>query len=175
MLEIRKITLDSPDFSEAKRLYEDSFPANERRAFEPLVTDATGHAETLGFYDGGAFVGFASLLLVGDIAHIIYFATEEKLRGRGCGSSALAAMHARYDGSRVIVDVERERVGAENNEIRRRRRAFYLRNGYEPTQVRYNWRGDDYEILSHGGDVSGEEFGNFYRTLDNETECLAEY
>lgn len=175
MLEIREITMDSPDFAEAKRLYEDSFPANERRAFEPLVSDTTGHAETLGFYDGDVFVGFASLLLVDDIAHIIYFATEESLRGKGYGSSALSAMHERYADKRVIVDVEVERVGAENNEIRRRRRAFYLRNGYEPTKVRYNWRHDSYEILSHGGEVSGEEFGRFYRTLDRETDCLAEY
>ncbi len=175
MFETREITINSPDLPEIKRLNEASFPENERRELEPMLLDGTGHGEVLGFYDDGKFVGFACLLLVGDIAHIVYFAVEESLREHGYGTQALKAMHSRHAGKRVIVDVEAEREDAPNNEQRRRRRAFYLRNGYEPTEVRYNWRNDDYQILSFGGQVTGREFGHFYRTLDRETEHLAEY
>ena len=66
---------------------------------------------------------------------------------------------------REAVDIEREVPGCEENEIRRRRKNFYLRNGYSETEVRYRWQDEAYEILVSGGTLSGEDFGNFWKAL----------
>ena len=68
-------------------------------------------------------------------------------------------------GRRIIVDIEREVPDCEENEIRRRRKNFYLRNGFYETEVRYRWQDEAYEILVFGGELSNEDFGNFWKAL----------
>ena len=78
------------------------------------------------------------------MVHIIYFAVEEALRGRGLGSRILEEMRRANPGKRLLVDIEEPFGAAPNNAQRLRRRDFYLRCGYRETAVRYPWRGVDY-------------------------------
>ena len=112
VLQLRKITRRSPELPEALRLYESAFPANERWGIERVLDDATGISEMFGFYEAGALAGFAILLNWGDMAHIIYFAVEENMRGRGVGSEALRLIRALKPGRRLLVDIERHRPDA---------------------------------------------------------------
>lgn len=168
MLTLRPITSENGNLEEVRRLYTAAFPAVERRPLEPLLAGGQDYVETLGFYTGEQFIGFACLLFAGDIAHLIYFATEEALRNRGYGSSALTAMGERYPGRRIIADLEKVRPDLPEaaNALRARRRNFYLRNGFAPTEVTYRWRGELYEILARGGAVTNAEFDGFWKTID---------
>ena len=87
------------------------------------------------------------------------------MRGKGLGAKALAAIGRIKSKMRIIVDIEREVPGCEENEIRRRRKNFYLRNGYSETEVRYRWQEESYEILVSGGKLCKEDFGNFWKAL----------
>lgn len=153
------------DVPMVRALYERAFPVNERRPLGPLLNDATGHAKVLAAYDGEGFCGFVCILQWADIVHIIYFAVEEKQRGKGLGSAILQAVHQANPQKRVIVDIEEPDSSAPNNPQRVKRRAFYLHNGYAETKIRYRWLGTDYLILSHGGDMTDEEFGQFWDAL----------
>lgn len=166
MLTIRKVTPTTENINEIKRLYKDSFPQNERRNFDNLMTMGNGKSEIIALYDGDIFCGFVSLLNGNVISHIIYFAIEEELRGHGYGSDALKVIHEYQSGRRVIVDIEQETETAPNNEQRRRRKQFYFRNGYAETEIKYNWRNEDYEILSFGGNVTEEEFEAFWEEFE---------
>lgn len=146
-------------------LYERAFPANERRPLGPLLTDTTGHSKVLSAYCGDGFCGFVCILEWADIVHIIYFAVEENLRGHGLGSEILQAVHHDNPHKRVIVDIEEPDSSVPNNKERIRRKAFYLHNGYAETGIRYNWLRTDYVILSHGGNMTDEEFGQFWDAL----------
>ena len=168
MLTIVPVTDESNDLAEIRRLYLSAFPANERRRFRDLVDDPSGGSELVTLYDGELFCGFACFLNALDISHIIYFAIEENLRDRGYGSAALKAIGEYKRGRRILVDIELETPSAVNNDQRRRRKSFYLRNGYKQTPVRYHWRGEDYEILSTGGNITDEEYENFWETLYGE-------
>lgn len=163
---MKNITENHPDMGELIALYERSFPANERRPARMLFDSLGGHRETVAFYEDGRFLGFAVLLNCNGIAHIIYFAVEEAARNQGLGSRALAAIHQAKRGERVIVDIERENKTCANPQQRERRKRFYLRNGYQETDVKYRWHGEDYEILSYGGNLTEAEFGNFWDTLE---------
>lgn len=140
-------------------------PKNERRPFKSLFTHPEGSCESLALYDGDLFCGFACLLNGNDISHIIYLAIQEELRDRGYGSMALSAIHRHKDGRRIMVDIELETKTASNNPQRRRRKDFYLRNGYEQTTIRYRWQREDYEILSFGGQVTEDEYEAFWHQL----------
>ena len=105
-----------------------------------------GH-DFVGFYDKEEnFCGFARLLTYGGITHILYFAIDEQYREHGYGSEALKLMHTLYPKNRFIADLELDIPTAEIEPQRHLRRAFYLRNGYTPSEVRYDWQGEQYEI-----------------------------
>ena len=154
-------------------LYERSFPENERRPLGPLMDDESGAAELLALYDDGMFVGFACVLCWRDIRHIIYFAVEESLRGRGYGAQTLKQLY--LPGRRLIADVEEVTEGAPNAAQRARRIEFYRRCGFERSSVRYNWRAEEYVILSRGGDITPREFGEFWRGVDEMNPEMAQY
>ena len=166
MLRAVHMTSESRDIDKMQGLYERAFPANERRPFSDMMASLNDNLDALGFYDGDEFCGLAFLLNCRDISHIIYLAIDEKLRGHGYGSQALQIVHGMKKGMRIIVDIERDDVPSHNQSQRSRRKRFYLRNGYSETEVRYNWRGEAYEILSCGGQVTDDEFDDFWRTLD---------
>lgn len=161
----RRIGKSSNELDKIEKLYIESFPENERFSFDKMIKNESGHYETFAFYQNNAFCGFAIFLNSGDISHIIYFATLPELRGKGLGAKALAALRRIKKDMRIIVDIEREMPDCTENEIRRRRKNFYLRNGYEETEIRYRWQDESYEILSNGGEVTREDFGNFWKSL----------
>lgn len=165
MFVTRRIGARSADLGKIKKLYEEAFPENERFSFSMMIKNESGHYETFGFYKDGDFVGFAILLNSGDISHILYIATISSMRGKGLGTKALGALGRIKKGMKIIVDIERELPGCEENELRRRRKNFYIRNGYEETEIRYRWQDESYEILSLGGRISREDFGNFWKRL----------
>ena len=167
MNELRLIPADrtSSFFPALDALMNRAFPENERVPMEHLLRQDDGH-EMLAIMQGDAFAGFISLLTHGDICHILFFATEEHLRGQGIGAHALAILREMKPGLRIIADLEACVDSAPDLSMRQRRIAFYYRCGFENTPVGYRWRGEDYVILSNGGNVTDEEFWNFWKAYD---------
>lgn len=162
MLTIHPLTIHSPHVSAAQALYERAFPENERRDFSAMLTDASGVCDFVTLEQDDLFAGFACTLCCIGIAHIIYFAVEESLRGKGLGSQILSMLHERYAPQRVIVDIERCGDLYPDNAQRLARKAFYLRAQYRENPVFYRWQEEDYEVLSYGGAITYEEFCQFW-------------
>ncbi|MDD2955803.1 MAG: GNAT family N-acetyltransferase [Oscillospiraceae bacterium] len=139
-----------------------SFPANERMPLSTLLHRGGDASCFLAFYDGEEFCGFISLLTWRDITHILFFAMEETLRGKGYGSRALELVQERFAGQRIIADLEKEDGLAVNAGQRRSRKHFYLRHGYHESGISYRWREESYEILIRGGEISEAEFDEFW-------------
>lgn len=158
----------SKDLAKVKALYYRSFPKNERRSFPELIENRLGNTEVVSFYDDENFVGMACILNSPDISHVIYLAIDESLRGRGYGSKALELLHRSKSGKRVMVDIEVPDATAENAKQRIMRKKFYLRAGYDETPVKYEWRHENYEILSFGGQITEAEYEQFWKDLRKE-------
>ena len=170
MLSMKLIGNTPEELKKAKTLYYRAFPKNERRSFPELVENRFGSTETFCFYDGETFVGMACLLNSPSISHIIYLAVDESLRGYGYGSRALDLLHQSKSGKKIMVDIEVPDEQAENAEQRKKRKKFYLRAGYEETPVKYEWRQENYEILSFGGQISEAEYDGFWEDLHAQAE-----
>ena len=165
-----KLLGDTPEsVKKAKALYYRAFPKNERRSFPELAENRLGGTEIFCFYDAELFVGMACLLNGQEISHIIYLAIDESLRGHGYGSKALELLHQSKPGKKIMVDIEIPDEQAENAKQREKRKKFYLRAGYEETPIKYEWRHENYEILSFGGQVSEEEYDGFWEDLRKQT------
>ena len=161
-LELIRIREDSPLLPEVTKLYLSAFPANERRPLKVLLADQSDASEVMAVCDDGCFVGLVILLTWRDITHIIYFAVIDALRERGYGSHILQMVQETHPGQRIIADVEAPNNDADNNLQRERRIAFYERNGFLPTEIRYTWRQENYIIVAANGMVSEEEFEAFW-------------
>ena len=64
-----------------------------------------------------------------------YFAVREDLRGKGYGQQILTVMMEKYKGQSCVLDMESPTQDCDNIEQRKRRHAFYLRNGFRDTKV----------------------------------------
>ena len=175
MLTLKPVTNHSRDLARIVKLYEQSFPANERRPLDALLQDSTGSSDFLAFYRGDTFIGFACLLTWQDLSHILYFAIDAAQRGKGYGSEALALLRTLKPNHRILADLEADDPSAPNDEQRKKRRQFYLRNGYAASEVRYRWRQESYEILVHGGTVTPPEFEAFWQHFEETNSALAQY
>ena len=170
MLSMKLISNTSEELKKTKALYYRAFPKNERRSFPELVENRFGGTEVFCFHDGETFVGMACMLNTPTISHIIYLAVDESLRGNGYGSKALELLHQSKPGKKIMVDIEVPDEQAENAEQRRMRKKFYLRAGYAETPVKYEWRKENYEILSFGGQISVAEYDDFWKNLRKQSE-----
>lgn len=165
-LSLTPLTPAHPDLPRAMALMARSFPENERLPAAFLLDPGDGSRDFLAIREGETLCGFLSLLSWRDITHIMFFAVEEDRRGQGIGARALHLLRERRPHARIIADVEADSPAAPNHAQRLRRRQFYLRCGYAPTGIHYAWRGDSWDILSSGGDVTEAEFRAFWRHFD---------
>ncbi|MEG1650364.1 MAG: hypothetical protein RR287_01000 [Oscillospiraceae bacterium] len=148
-----------------KKMYEDAFPFEERKPFWMIRRLCKkGSVEILtNFGDEVDF--FAVSAICGDMVLIDYFAVNDSLRGRGVGSCAIAAFADRYRGKRLFLEIEAPEPLGDEYEIKRRRKDFYLRNGFESADIFAMVFGVKMELLTYGCRISYDEYRKLYRNV----------
>ena len=165
MLKYIPINSQSKDLHIIEDLYIKSFPENERSPFHLLLDDTTKCSEIFALYDKNIFCGFISLLTYKDISHIIYLAINKSKRNTGYGSKLLRLLNSLKPNHRIIADIESPNENCENKTQRIKRKQFYINNNFITSNVKYNWRGETYEILINNGKISDKEFWNFWEEI----------
>ena len=152
MLKTVQINSGNADNVELRRLYETAFPAQEQIPYDDLIhlLDAMDIDYTA-FYDDETLVGLMIVLRLPRYNWAWYFAVREELRGKGFGKDILSCILDKYRGERpFIMDIESSlQSDAPNPEQRRRRHAFYLRNGMKDTGTSRTWDGLTFTILTN--------------------------
>ena len=110
------------------------------------------------FYEKDELIGMYDLFLYEDMAYLSYICVKEELQDRGYGSFILKKIFEEYKGRRIVADIEEVKEEDANCEKERKRREFYLRNGFVSTGIFYHIYGVDYELLSKGGAVRKDEW-----------------
>lgn len=169
-MNITRITDKTPDITHIRNLYETAFPENERRDLEDLIDENSEGMEFFSFCDEDRFIGILSLLSYKDLTHIMYLAVSEEYRNCGYGSNILKWLKEFKSSQRIIADLERIMPDAENNDQRKRRNGFYIRNGFSPSGVCYTWREENYELYVHGGDFSEHEYKAFWKHFSSKNK-----
>ena len=134
-----------------RRLYETAFPAGEQIPYDDLVhlLDIMDIDYTA-YYEGEMLVGLTMVMRLPRYNWFWYFAVSEGLRGKGYGQSILSTILDKYRDMRpFILDIESPlQADAPNPEQRRKRHAFYLRNGLKDTGANRTYNGITFTILS---------------------------
>ncbi len=147
----RRIGSADAVWDEIRTLYQAAFPPEERIPYGDLIRLADEMPlDVTAYHEDGEFVGFTVVRPRGAFVWFWYFAVREELRGRGIGQEILASLIARYEGRTCILDMESPRQPCANSEQRRRRRAFYLRNGFADTDAYRTFDGIEYTVMIRG-------------------------
>ena len=129
----KQITAANVD-EKIKQLYETAFPEDEQIPWDDLMRliwemplDFTA------YYDGEDFIGFTIVYPRKSFNWFWYFAVRDELRGKGYGQQILTQLIERYKEQPFVLDMESTTQVCDNLEERRKRQAFYLRNGFKTT------------------------------------------
>ena len=140
---------------ELRRLYESAFPDEERIPWDDLLRLVREMPlEFAEYRDGEELLGLTIVYPRPRLSWFWYFAVPKEKRGRGIGQRILSALLARYEGRSAVLDMEDPaQPGAPNPEQRRRRAAFYRRNGFRETGVGKTFGPVAMTILLRGDDT----------------------
>lgn len=147
-------------------LYEEAFPEQEKKPLQLIERLSTeGKQEMLAMVDDGEFVGLAINMIGKNRGLLDYYAIAEEKRNGGYGSKGLEVLLKHFEGQKYIFEIEIQDEHADNAEDRKRRKAFYLRNGLRETGLFVNVYDTDFEILTPGGELTFEEYVDFLREI----------
>lgn len=156
----QKVKLSSTDI---KRIYFEAFPKKERMPFPMMVAmSKLWNTQFFGFYDGEIPCGFIYFGSNKKIVFVMFLAVEKCLRSNGYGSSMLQQIRNMYPDKKIIISIEPCSDDAPNIELRKRRKSFYLQNGYKETGYVMKLNGVVQEILITNGDFIKREFQSFF-------------
>ena len=151
MLRTVEINSRSADDVELRRLYETAFPEQEQIPYDELIhlLDLMDIDYTA-YYEGEMLVGLTMVLRLPQYNWGWYFAVREELRGKGYGQTILTSVLDKYrDRKPFVIDIESPlQPDSPNPEQRKRRHAFYLRNGLKDTGADRTYNGITFTIMS---------------------------
>lgn len=164
----QKVTITGRDRKLVKNIYTHSFEKREQMPYWMMLLMAKlWNTELFSFYEGDRLCGMMYLAKTRNLAFVMFFAVDASLRSQGYGSAILDEIQAMYPNKKIIVSIERCDVEATDIEQRRRRKKFYLANGYKETGYMVQLAGIKQEVIIRNGEFDKKEFLLFFVLYSN--------
>lgn len=152
------------EFPAVYEMLERAFPVDERRPYQAQKKiNADDHQKTYVYKEEGELCAVLSCWELESFCYIEHLVVSERLRNRGLGQKILTEYRDRCD-KRLVFEVE-----PPTTEMRRRRIAFYERNGFFQNPYPYTLppQGEGREpvdliIMSDGRALTRAEYLRFY-------------
>ena len=126
---------------EIKKLYIEAFKKKERFPFWIIKHSLINGKSTLNaIVDNDKFIGMIYIVDCDDLYYLMYFAINENFRNKNYGAKVLNDLIKKY--GTIFLSIEKPM-----DELSKRRKKFYLRNGFFETNKYCSEAGIDYEIL----------------------------
>jgi len=146
-------------------LYMSAFSDIERIPYANIERTLDRGGEILSLEDGGP-VGMMYSFIRDDVVFLVYFAIDERYRSKGYGSQALDALRRIHSDKRIFIVIE----PMDGSEERKRRFAFYLRNGCKDMDMEVISDDAPFDAMTIQGDVSEQEIRDsvaYYEMIHN--------
>ena len=157
MLKAVEINNTNAENNSLKQLYDSAFPEEEQMLpYNQLIHIRNFlDLDYTAYYDNDILVGMTMVFILPRYNFGAYFAVREDLRGKGYGKKILTALLEKYSkGKPFIVGAQSPlQTNASNLDIRKRRHAFYLREGLRDTGIYYtDDEGKTYTIMRNSNE-----------------------
>lgn len=177
MIRFEKIDENTKNLEDIKQLYMDAFPFEERIPFYIMVLVGNDRGvEFLSIYDDDTWLGFIHTLVGEKLSYIFYFAIDGGLRQSGYGSEIIREykkMHPKL--SLAIEPIEED---SDNIKQRKKRLAFYEKNGFETLDTRVVEMGVEFELMgARGMEIKESDYKSlvkkFFDSFDKDKRVLS--
>ena len=177
MIRFEKIDENTKNLEDIKQLYMDAFPFEERIPFYIMVSVGNDRGvEFLSIYDDDTWLGFIHTLVGEKLSYIFYFAIDGGLRQSGYGSKIIREykkMHPKL--SLAIEPIEED---SDNIKQRKKRLAFYKKNGFETLDTRVVEMGVEFELMgAKGMEIKENDYKSlvkkFFDSFDKDKRVLS--
>ena len=141
-------------------LYVGAFPEEERPPEWLFFENALKvDNQLLGVYEKDEFIGFTNLLFHNDLCYIFFLAVSSEYRNKGYGSQIIQDVFKMYPDKTFVLCYEEIDDKYSDNDLRKRRRDFYYRNGFKDNNLKTCEYYVRYDTCYHGShQVSFEEY-----------------
>lgn len=159
MLRTVPITEQFEDIAKVDALALEAFPPEEYLSPREMISMSKEDGfDFWALYEEKTFVGFLTVMSHKELVYLFFLAIDGKNRSRGFGTEAINVLKKLYPNKTQVVDMEMLDDHVENSRQRERRRAFYLRSGYQVTGQYLSYLGVDYEVLCMDGGFDLDAF-----------------
>lgn len=160
------IVTETKRLTEAKKLYSRAFPKEERLPWWVLRLMTTQRGvELTAYYQGSEFWGFTHTTVTEDVLFVMFFAIQDDLRGKGCGSAILEHLKQHNPGKAIVLNVEPLDDAAPNAAQRVSRMRFYEKNGFFDTGYDVAEVGGVFRVLSTQPALDVKSYLRVFRRL----------
>lgn len=166
-MNIKSIFPFSTHYKEVKRLYESSFPVQERISWPWLVLMSLfGQADFLAYFDEGVFAGFSYSLKSHNMYYLLFLAVPSEHHSKGYGHQILKEMARRAGKRPIFLVIEPLDEAADNYPLRLKRLAFYEKNGYHLTDYIYYENEEVYQVLTNWISADIKDFEHLAKRIE---------
>ena len=177
MIRFEKIDENTKNLEDIKQLYMDAFPFEERIPFYIMVSVGNDRGvEFLSIYDDDTWLGFIHTLVGEKLSYIFYFAIDGSLRQSGYGSKIIREYKKMHP--KLSLAIEPIEEGSDNIKQRKKRLAFYEKNGFETLDTRVVEMGVEFELMgAKGMEIKENDYKSlvkkFFDSFDKDKRVLS--
>lgn len=177
MIRFEKIDENTKNLEDIKQLYMDAFPFEERIPFYIMVSVGNDRGvEFLSIYDDDTWLGFIHTLVGDKLSYIFYFAIDGSLRQSGYGSKIIREYKKIHP--KLSLAIEPIEEDSDNIKQRKKRLAFYEKNGFETLDTRVVEMGVEFELMgAKGMEIKESDYKSlvkkFFDSFDKDKRVLS--
>ena len=177
MIRFEKIDENTKNLEEIKQLYMDAFPFDERIPFYIMVSVGNYRGvEFLSIYDDDTWLGFIHTLVGEKLSYIFYFAIDGGLRQSGYGSKIIREYKKIHP--KLSLAIEPIEEDSDNIKQRKKRLAFYEKNGFETLDTKVVEMGVEFELMGvKGMEIKESDYKSlvkkFFDSFDKDKRVLS--
>lgn len=177
MIRFEKIDENTKNLEDIKQLYMDAFPFDERIPFYIMVSVGNDRGvEFLSIYDDDTWLGFIHTLVGEKLSYIFYFAIDGGLRHSGYGSKIIREYKKIHP--KLSLAIEPIEEDSDNIKQRKKRLAFYEKNGFETLDTKVVEMGVEFELMgAKGMEIKENDYKSlvkkFFDSFDKDKRVLS--
>ena len=177
MIRFEKIDENTKNLEDIKQLYMDAFPFEERIPFYIMVSVGNDRGvEFLSIYDDDTWLGFIHTLVGDKLSYIFYFAIDGSLRQSGYGSKIIREYKKIHP--KLSLAIEPIEEDSDKIKQRKKRLAFYEKNGFETLDTRVVEMGVEFELMgAKGMEIKESDYKSlvkkFFDSFDKDKRVLS--
>lgn len=177
MIRFEKIDENTKNLEDIKQLYMDAFPFDERIPFYIMVSAGNDRGvEFLSIYDDDTWLGFIHTLVGEKLSYIFYFAIDGGLRQSGYGSKIIREYKKIHP--KLSLAIEPIEEDSDNIKQRKKRLAFYEKNGFETLDTKVVEMGVEFELMgAKGMEIKESDYKSlvkkFFDSFDKDKRVLS--